>query len=172
MVYLNFETDVLLSIASYHKLKFEDHVNHLCKKSSLKLNLLARVTPFINASKKRITMKSFIELQFGYCPLIWMFHSRRLNNEINRIHGKALRITYNDKLSSYGELLTKDRSATMHHRNIRALVIEIYKVIKGICPSPLLNEVFGPRQSNYDLRGNSFLERIRVKSVRYDTESI
>ena len=102
---------------------------------------------------------------------MWMFRSRRLNNEINRIHGKALRITYNDKSSSYGELLTKDRSATMHHRNIRALAIQIYKVIKGICPS-LLNEVFGPRQSTYDLRGNGFLERIRVKSVSYDTESI
>ena len=72
---------------------------------------------------------SFIESQFGYCPLIWMFHSRGLNNKINRIHERALRITYNDKLSSYGEPLTKDSSVTIHHRNIRALVIEIYKVI-------------------------------------------
>ena len=46
---------------------------------------------------KRIIMKSFIESQFGYCPLTWMFHSRRLNNKINRIHERALRITYNDK---------------------------------------------------------------------------
>ena len=37
---------------------------------------------------------------------------------------------------------------------------------------PLLNEVFVPRQSNYELRGNSFLERRRVKSVRYCTECI
>ena len=28
------------------------------------------------------------------------------------------------------------------------------------------------RQCNYDLRGNTFLERRRVKSVRYGTESI
>ena len=81
----------------------------------------------MNISKKRIIMKSFIESQFGYCPLIWMFHSRGLNNKINRIHERALRITYNDKLSSYGELLTKDRSLRIHHRNIRALAIEIYK---------------------------------------------
>ena len=60
-------------------------------------------------------MKSFIESQFGYCPLIWMFHSRGLNNKTNHIHEGALRITYNDKSSSYGESLTKDRSKTVHY---------------------------------------------------------
>ena len=69
-----------------------------------------------------------------------MFHSRGLNNKINRIHERALRITYNDK-SSYGELLTKDRSVTIHHKNIRVLAIEIYKVVQGMSP-PLLNEIF------------------------------
>ena len=81
-------------------MKFDDHVNGLYRKASLKLNVLALIGPFINVSKKRIIMKSFIESQFGYCPLIWMFHSRGLNNKINRIHERALRIRYNDKSSS------------------------------------------------------------------------
>ena len=42
---------------------------------------------------------------------------------------------------------------------------------QGISPPPL-NEVFVPRQSNYELCGNNFLERKIVKSVRYGTESI
>ena len=142
-------------------MKFDDHVNYLCKKASLKLNALARIARFMNVSNE-VIMKSFIESQFGYCPLIWMSHSRGLNNKVNRIHERALRITYNDKSSSYSELLTKDRSVTIHHRNIRALAVEIYKVIQGISP-PLLNEVFVPRQCNYDLRRNNFLERRRVK---------
>ena len=69
----------------FHKLKFDNHVNNLCKKESLKLNALARIAPFMNLSKKRIIMKSFIESQFGYCLLIWMFRSRGLNSKINRI---------------------------------------------------------------------------------------
>ena len=76
-------------------------------------------------------MKSFIDSQFGYCPLIWMLHSRGLNNKIKRIHERALKITYNDKSSSYSELLSKDRSVTIHHRNIRDLTIEIYKSRTG-----------------------------------------
>ena len=78
-----------------------------------------------------------------------MFHSGVLNNKRNRIHERALRITYNDKSSSYEELLTKDRSVTIYHRNIRALSTEIYKVMQGIS-SPLSNEVFVPRKCNYE----------------------
>ena len=141
------------------------------KKASLILNALARIAPFMNVSKKRIIIKSFTESQFGYCPLIWMFHSRGLHNKIKSIHKRALRITSNDKSSSYEELLTKDRSVTIHYRNVRALATEIYKVIQGISP-PLLNEVFVQRECNYDLRRNNFLERRRVKSMRYGTESI
>ena len=51
----------------------------------------------MNVSKKRIIMRAFIESQFGYCRLLWMFHSRGLNNKINRIHERALRTKYNDK---------------------------------------------------------------------------
>ena len=64
------KTEVLLGITIDHELKFDDHVNYLCKKASLKLNALARIALFMNVSKKRIVMKSFIESQFGYCPLI------------------------------------------------------------------------------------------------------
>ena len=123
------KAEVLLGITIDHELKFDDHVNYLCKKASLKLNALARIAPFMNVSKKRIIMKSFIESQFGYRlrgmsvsiyrPLIGMFHRRGLNNKINRIHKRALRITYNNKSSSYGELPTKDRSVKIHHKRIR-----------------------------------------------------
>ena len=94
------------------------------KKSCQKLNALSRLAPFMNLDKRRRIIKAFIESQFGYCPLVWMFHSRSLNNKINRIHERALRITYNDKSSNFQELLDKDNSVTIHHRNIRTLAIE------------------------------------------------
>ena len=87
------KTEVLLGITIDHELKFDDHVNRLYKKASLKLNALARIAPFMNVSKKRIIIKSSIESQLGYCPVIRMFHNRRLINKVNRIHERA----YNDK---------------------------------------------------------------------------
>ena len=68
-------------------------------KSGQNLNALALIAHFLNVNKERIMMKLFIASQFGNCPLICMFHSRRLNNKINRIHERALRIKYIDKSS-------------------------------------------------------------------------
>ena len=96
---------VLLGITIDSNLTFENHINNICKKASQKLNALARVAPYMNMQKRRIIMKSFVTSQVGYCPLIWKFHSRRLNNKINSIHERALRITYQDQISTFQELL-------------------------------------------------------------------
>ena len=75
-------------------------------------------------------MKSIIEAQFGYCPLVWMFHGRVLNRKINHLHERSLRIVYKDSISSFHELLQKDHSFTIHLRNIQSLPIELYKIKK------------------------------------------
>ena len=82
-------------------------------------------------------MKAFIESQFN-CLLIWMLHSRPLNNKINRIHERALRIVYSVYNSSLNDkLLDKDGSFTIHHRNVQSLAIEIYKYLHGLSPAIL-----------------------------------
>ena len=102
---------------------------------------LIRVSPCMNIIKRRTITNAFITSQFGYCPLVWMFHSRKLNNRINKIHERALRIVYNDDLSSFDELLNRDSSFTIHSRNIQAIAIELYKVVNGLSPE-IMNQVF------------------------------
>ena len=99
------QKEILLDINLDSELKFEDHFNFICKKTSQKRYALARIVPFMDLKQRRNIMKAFVECQFGYCPIIWMFHSRGLNNKINRIHERALRITYKDKSSTFQELL-------------------------------------------------------------------
>ena len=82
-------------------------------------------------------MKSFVTSQLGYCPLIWMFHSRHLNNKINSIHERALRITYHDHISTFQELLNKGNSVSIYHRNLQALVTEMFKIQRGLSPDIL-----------------------------------
>ena len=77
---------MLLSVTVDSNLTFENHISNICKRASQKLNALARVAPYMNKRKRKLIMKSFVTSQFGYCPLIWMFHRRRLNNKINSIH--------------------------------------------------------------------------------------
>ena len=79
--------------------------------------------------KRRLIMKAFIEPQFSCCPLILMFDSRTLNNKINRLRERALRIAYSD-YKSFNELLQKDNSFVIHHRNVQGLSTEIYKILE------------------------------------------
>ena len=101
-----------------------------------------------------------------------MFHSRTMNNKINKLHERCLRIIYNDKLSSFNELLAKDGSVTVHIRNLQVLAIEMFKVSKGLCPSVFSN-IFKPRPViSYNLRHNSDFVIPLVNSVLNGTESI
>ena len=63
------------------EVKFKEHVTSQCKKVSQKLHALARIANYMHTDKLGLILKAFIETQFQYCPLVWMFHSRTLNNQ-------------------------------------------------------------------------------------------
>ena len=109
----------LLGITFDLKLKFEEHISKICNIVNKKLNALHRIANHMSLDKRKMLLTAFIESQFSYCPLIWMFHSRTLNNKINILHEKALRIVYSDFKADFDELVEKDGSFSLHHRNIQ-----------------------------------------------------
>ena len=109
--------------------------------------------------------KAFIACEFGYCPLVWMFHSRKVNSRVNKLHERALRIMYQDYASSFTELLEKDNSIIIHNRNIQLLATELFKVKNGLSPS-FMNEILVENaQHYYDLRKKTDFKRNNVKTV-------
>ena len=157
----------LLGIVFDTALNFDAHVSKLCKKANQTFHALLRVSKYTSNGKLRIVMNSFIISQFGYCPLVWMFHSRGVNNRINKIHKRTLRLVYKDDKSTfdertlrlvykddkstYEELLMKDNSFTIHDRNLQVLVTEIYKVINNISPVTT-KSIFKIKNTPYNLR--------------------
>ena len=91
----------------------------------------------MNKQKRRTIMNYFVTSQFSYCPLIWMFHSRRLNNE--------------------------DNSVSTHHRNLQVLSTEMFKIHRGLSPE-ILRETFVPKTSSY--RNDRNAEKILLKNVK------
>ena len=89
-----------------------------------------------------------IQSQFAYCPLAWMFHDRGLNNKINNLHERALRIVYKDDNLTFDELLRKDNSVTIDHRNIQSLAIELYKAKNDLSPE-IMREIFRSTDMEY-----------------------
>ena len=162
----------LLGIKFDIKLSFENHVSSLCKKVSQKLHALVKIVNYMNLSKRKALMKSFVISQFNYCPLVWMFHSRKLNYRINSMHERAFRVTYQDYQSTFLQLLQKDNSVTFHQRNLKVLATEIFKA-KNDLPPEIMKEAFELKDSSYSLhsKGNCFV-RGNVKTTHYGIQSI
>ena len=166
----NSDSETLLGITIDNKLSFDKHITKICSKASQKLHALARVSHFMTFEHRKICLNAFIMSQFGYCPLVWMCHSRKLNNRINSIHESALRLIYMDKKSSFEELLDKDGSTTIHIRNLQTLAIEMYKVRYGLSPK-IMNLVFPLKENCRYPRENDFITT-NVKKVNHGTETL
>ena len=118
-----------------------------------------------------MTFKAFTASKFGYSPLVWMFHSKKLNSRINKLHERALRIKYQDYASSFTKLLEKDNSTTIHNRNIQLLAAELLAK-NGLSP-PFITEIVAENAQHYnDLRKKIEFKRNNVKTVYNGTETL
>ena len=164
------ESEKLLGIKIDNNLSFNEHVTELCTKASQKLHALERVSCYMTCHQKRTIMKAFINSQFGYCPLVWIFCSRNLNNRINRIHERALRTVYSDSISTFDELLNRDKSVTIHIKNLQSLATEMFKVINGLA-AEIMKNVFPIREQVRYPSQNVFESR-NVHTTKYGIESL
>ena len=100
-----------------------------------------------------------------------MCHGHTINNKINHLHERCLRVIYNDKISSFKELLERDGSVPIHNRNLQILATGMFKVYNNIAP-PIFTEIFDKRNPNYQLRHTSHFSIPPVRSVYNGTESL
>ena len=117
-------------------------------------------------------MNAFFTSQFNCCPLTSIFHSRKLNNKISRLHERCLWLIYSDRGSSYEELLDKDIYVPIHQKNLQKLAIEMFKIYTGMAPQ-IMNEVF-PRNYtvNHNLRRHPEFASGAINTVQYGSESL
>ena len=162
----------LLGITFDNQLKFKNQIDQNCKRAGGKLTAIIRECHSISFEKLKTLLLSFVESQFNYCPLVTMFCSRTENKRINRIQERSLRILYKDEHSSFGELLKKNNTFTIHQRNIQKLAIEMYKSKNNYEPK-LLNEIFVNR--NYEgplLRSNTDFVKPKISSENFGRKSL
>ena len=167
----SFNVEKLLGILLDSKLNFDSHITSLCKKAGQKLSALARINHYLTQDQKLLLLNSVVKSQFSYCPLIWMFTSRYLNNALNSIHERALRLIYNDYELPFDRILEDNKQKSIHQKNIESLAIEIYKFQAGLIP-PIMSDLFVTRENNYNLRNFQELEPSPRRTVKFGTEFI
>ena len=148
----------LLGIKIDNKLTSYEHISGLCKKAANKLRALARVTPYMSL--------------LNYCPFVWTLQSRSNTNKIKHFHERCLCVVYQDKKSSYENLLVKDGTVSMHHQNIQALAIEMYKIKNDLSTEILSNIFTQMTQNHYRLRNASDFQIPFVRTIYHGRESM
>ena len=123
----------LLGIFLDIKLIFQSHIGSLCRKASQEINALARLKNFLTSDQRNLLLlDTVIKSQFTYCPLIRMFTSRCLNNTLNNIHERALRLIFKDHEKSFDRILTENNLKTIHQKTLNFLPLK-YTVFKMAC---------------------------------------
>ena len=153
------------------KLNFKSHISELRKNISQKIAALSRLSSYLNNSEKKLIFNSIIKLQFIYCPLVWMFYSRTSNNMINKLHERSLRIILNDYSNDFNILLENNNDICNHHRNIQALLIEVFKMKNELAP-PIMDSTLNKRFNTYNLRNFQEFATERKRTVWYGLETI
>ena len=101
-----------------------------------------------------------------------MFHSRKLNNKINKLHERCLRLVYNNNTSTYEKPVETENSVSVHFRNVQALAIELYKVVNGFSPD-IMNNVFPLKENlRYNTRSKTTFHSRDIRTVHFGFETL
>ena len=151
----NNREEKLLGVKIETKPSFENLISLLSKRYML--------SNYWSLVKCKSLVKAFKTPQFNYWPLIWMFYRQR-NNQINKIHEKTLRLSYQDnKKLSFNDPLKLVNSITIRQRKLRTL--EIMK--------ELIKEVFEIKEPHYNFRSEvSHFKKKNIKSIHYCISSV
>ena len=64
-----------------------------------------------------------------------------MNNKVNHLHERCLRVVYSDKTLSFEKLSEIDRSVPIHIKNLQPLATEFFKESKNLVPT-IFGEIF------------------------------
>ena len=161
---------LLLGVTIDKKLTFKQHVENLCRKAQYKLHGLRRIRKFLTIEKAKMLGNAFIDSQFNYAPLLWMFCRKTIYSKIEKIHHRTLKVIYQSN-DTYENLLLQSNTVSVHQRHLRFLMIEIYKNILQLNPQ-FMWSFFTHKDIPYNLRKGPILGLPKTHSFYYGTNAI
>ena len=125
---------------------------------------------FLNERNRLAIFNAFINSNFTYCPLVWMFCGKKNSVKLEKIQERALRIVYNDKISTYYELLDKGDFLSVTMLRIKCLAVEMYRCVRGLNPE-YLNDMYAIKECEYALRDCSRIQQSKFKTYTFGYKS-
>ena len=160
----------LLGVLIDYNLSFNEHVSKLCVKAARQTNALRRIVKYIPNECRLKIYQAFISLNFNYCDVVWPFCSNRSTYKIEKVHKNALRVTLNDYMSSYLDMLEVVKRPTLYISRIINIAIETFKSVKGLNPKHM-GSLFSFSTTPYCTRGGSKLVQPKVNTISFGINS-
>ena len=154
----------LLGVTIDKQLSFYPHVMAIRKHASSKTKALMRIKNYLSDAQANVLVNAFILSAFNYCPLIWMFCSKMAHNLINSTHRRILCAKTGSFSSSLEDLLAVTNSVSIHTRNLRLLMTEVFRTLNRLNPA-IMWDTFQTSATTYSLRCGSTLVIPRIKKA-------
>ena len=153
-------------------LTFKKHISEFCRRASYKLHTLRRIRKYLTAEKAKSLANDFINSQFNYALLIWMFANKSSIDKTLRIHKGTLQTVYDVYDESYENLLNRSDDISIHQKHLRYLAIEVYKPLTMLNPGFMWNFFERNHIPYIPLRRGDLLLLPSAKSTRYGVNSL
>ena len=128
----------LLGISIDKDLHFKKYIENLYRTAQYKLHSLRQIRNWLTLDKAKL----FIDSQFNYAPLIWIFCSKTTYLKMQKTHHKILIVIYQSD-AFYDGLLQLNNSVSLHQRHLRFLLTKF---------PPFMWSYFKYREVPYNLR--------------------
>ena len=161
----------MLGVVLDNKLSFRSHVQTLCKKIASKINSMYRLTVLLSVQSKLKLYNSFIMSHFNFCCTVYHFCTVGDSRKLEKLNARALRIVYNDYISTYAQLLRKNRQHCLYAKREMLLVEQVFKILYN-CSPPIVPEFFTVLESPYDLRNSKCLVQRKCNSTTFGTNTL
>lgn len=162
----------LLGITIDDKLTFDEHVSKLCKRAGGQLNQLYRFKNYLSPLAKKLSINSFINSNFNYCPLVWNFMSASNSKKVEKVQERALRFLHDILADTpYEDLLVLSGKTNMFVSRLKCLCTEIYKTVNNLSPK-YMKDIFYQSNLRRSARLKYNIEVQKHKQVSFGKRSL
>ena len=161
----------MLGVAVDDKMKFERHIGNVWRKVSQQIAVLKRMKKILPFETRKCLYLGFIIPHFNYCSETWHFCNKNITAKLEKVNERALRFVFNEKQMSYCELLDKIGLPSLANQRLAKIVCKVFKAINSDHAPRSIKELFGHRNSHYDLRGNDILKLPKANTTTYGLKS-
>ena len=132
--------------------------------------MLRIIRRYLSQNQAKRLNNAFVNSQFNYAPIIWMFCRKNQYLKIQKIHHKALKVVFNSD-DGYDELLQMSNEITIHQKHLHALICEVFKSLNNT-NSEFTWSYFTFENITYNIRNEPLLKLPDAKAMYCGINSV